>query len=228
MTSQPGKQTTAIFILPNISRSKSNQTMKSGQLIECNQRQGFPKESWRKLGRETSSGPIFTFWKGFIWGKSKWSAALFQYISIALNLTHNKNKLHKSLGYWSRDILNFGILETRQVIVSPPHFVYDFSRKNVFRVYSTNWPSFIVWLPLLLEILGSKCIAIFCFPGCDLILKLTLFLWSSHFSAWPKSQNKKLNFWEPKELLMWSKTHFSHFRRAFICHKILSDLRLCL
>ena len=45
MTSQPGKQTTAIFILPNISRSKSNQTMKSGQLIECNQRQGFPKES---------------------------------------------------------------------------------------------------------------------------------------------------------------------------------------
>ena len=45
MTSQPGKQTTAIFILPNISRSKSNQTMKSGQLIECNHRQGFPKES---------------------------------------------------------------------------------------------------------------------------------------------------------------------------------------
>ena len=46
MTSQPGKQTTtAIFILPNISRSKSNQTMKSGQLIECNQRRGFPKES---------------------------------------------------------------------------------------------------------------------------------------------------------------------------------------
>ena len=61
MTSQPGKQTTAIFILPNISRSKSNQTMKSGQLIECNQRQEFPKESWRKLGRETGSGPIFTF-----------------------------------------------------------------------------------------------------------------------------------------------------------------------
>ena len=34
MTSQPGKQTISIQILPNISRNKGNQTMKSGQLIE--------------------------------------------------------------------------------------------------------------------------------------------------------------------------------------------------
>ena len=34
MTSQPGKQTIAIRILPNRSRSKSNQTMKFGQLTE--------------------------------------------------------------------------------------------------------------------------------------------------------------------------------------------------
>ena len=34
MTSQPGKQTISILILPNISRNKGNQTMKSGQLIE--------------------------------------------------------------------------------------------------------------------------------------------------------------------------------------------------
>ena len=34
MTSQPGIQTIAIHILPNISRSKGNQTMKFGQLIE--------------------------------------------------------------------------------------------------------------------------------------------------------------------------------------------------
>ena len=33
MTWQPGKQTIVIHILPNISRSKSNQTMKFGQLI---------------------------------------------------------------------------------------------------------------------------------------------------------------------------------------------------
>ena len=34
MTAQLGKQIIAINILPNISRSKSNQTMKFGQLIE--------------------------------------------------------------------------------------------------------------------------------------------------------------------------------------------------
>ena len=33
MTSQPGLQTIAIHILPNISQSKGNQTMKPGQLI---------------------------------------------------------------------------------------------------------------------------------------------------------------------------------------------------
>ena len=33
-TSQPGKQTIAIPTLPNITRSKGNQTMKFGQLIE--------------------------------------------------------------------------------------------------------------------------------------------------------------------------------------------------
>ena len=30
-----------------------------------------------------------------------------------------------------------------------------------------NWPNLIIWLPLLLEILGNKCITIVCFPGFD-------------------------------------------------------------
>ena len=36
MTSQPGLQIIAIYILPNISQSKGNQTMKFGQLVEYN------------------------------------------------------------------------------------------------------------------------------------------------------------------------------------------------
>ena len=36
MTSQPGYQTIAILVLSDISRSKDNQTMKFGQLIENN------------------------------------------------------------------------------------------------------------------------------------------------------------------------------------------------
>ena len=38
IASQPGKQIIAIHILPNVSRSIGNQTMKFGQLIEYNMR----------------------------------------------------------------------------------------------------------------------------------------------------------------------------------------------
>ena len=36
MASQPGLKTILIHILPNISQSKGNQTMKFGQLVEYN------------------------------------------------------------------------------------------------------------------------------------------------------------------------------------------------
>ena len=48
MTSQPGLQTIAIHILPNISRSKGNQTMKLGQLLEYNKRNIFLKKLCRE------------------------------------------------------------------------------------------------------------------------------------------------------------------------------------
>ena len=51
----------------------------------------------------------------------------------------------------------------------PPHFVYYFSIKIFLVLYSVNWPNFIVWLPLLLEILGNICIVIICCPVCDVI-----------------------------------------------------------
>ena len=41
MTSQPGLQTIATHILPNISQSKGNETMKLGQFIEYNKRNIF-------------------------------------------------------------------------------------------------------------------------------------------------------------------------------------------
>ena len=59
MTSQPGYQTTiAIHILTNISRSKSNQAMKFGQLIEHNMRNIFLKKSYTKCGGDTIPRPF--------------------------------------------------------------------------------------------------------------------------------------------------------------------------
>ena len=53
MTSQPGKQTIAIHILLNISRSKGNQTTKFGQLIECKIKNIFLEKSYTKRDGET-------------------------------------------------------------------------------------------------------------------------------------------------------------------------------
>ena len=60
MMSQPGLQTIAIHILPNISRSKGNQAMKFGQVIKYN-RNIFLQKWCRKWGKETSSKALFIF-----------------------------------------------------------------------------------------------------------------------------------------------------------------------
>ena len=48
MTSQSGQQAIAIHILPNISRSKGNQAIRLGQLIEYNIRNIFVEKSFTK------------------------------------------------------------------------------------------------------------------------------------------------------------------------------------
>ena len=59
LTSQPGKQTIGIHILPNISRSKGNQqTMNFGQLVEYNMRNIFLEKSYAKYSGETIRSPF--------------------------------------------------------------------------------------------------------------------------------------------------------------------------
>ena len=53
MSPQPGKQTIVIHILSNISRSKGNQSIKCGQLIEYNMTNIFLENSNTKYGGET-------------------------------------------------------------------------------------------------------------------------------------------------------------------------------
>ena len=60
--------------------------MEFGQLTEHDKRNIYFRKSRRKWGRNTSSKPLYLFEKSFIWGKSKCSAAYFQYNLITLNL----------------------------------------------------------------------------------------------------------------------------------------------
>ena len=60
-------------------------------------------------------------------------------------------------------------------------------------LYSSNWPDFIVWLPLLYEILGNMCIAIASKPGCDVMnFEVNLIFLIKPFSLHDRKVVKKL------------------------------------
>ena len=58
ITSQPGSQTIAINIFSYTQRSKDNQTIEFGQLIEYNMRNIFLEKSFTKCGGETIPRPF--------------------------------------------------------------------------------------------------------------------------------------------------------------------------
>ena len=55
MSSEPRKQAIAIQILSNISRSKGNQALKFGQLIDYNMRNIYLKRSYTKMWQRNYS-----------------------------------------------------------------------------------------------------------------------------------------------------------------------------
>ena len=58
MTSQPGKKTILIHVLPNILRNKDNQAMKCGQLREYSMKNIFLEKPYTKCGGETIPRPF--------------------------------------------------------------------------------------------------------------------------------------------------------------------------
>ena len=103
---------------------------------------------------------------------------------------------------------------------SPPHFVYDFSRIMFLMLYSINWPNFILWIPLLLQILGNIYIRIVCQPGCDVInFEINLIFLIKPFCYMTKNQGKNLNILRTKMFLRWNKKHFKVLSIAKNCFR---------
>ena len=126
-------------------------------------------------------------------------------------LEHIKEQPYNILDCWSRNVLVLDFLLKGLELASPPYFVYDFSRKIFLTSYSINWPNFIAWLPLLLEILGNMFIIVICLPACDVkILKLTFLklYYQVIFLHDQKGHDKNLMSSEQKD--------FSSFLKAFI------------
>ena len=115
--------------------------MKFGQLIEQNTKY-FPTKIMQNMSQGDQFQSSFCFFKKtFKLGKSKWSAVYFYYTSLGLNLSYNKNKLYKTLDYWSRNMLNFDILEKSLGLISPSRMISPscmIFKKNVYHIILTD------------------------------------------------------------------------------------------
>ena len=93
------------------------------------------------------------------------------------------------------------------------HTLHDIWRKVFLLLYSINWPNFIVWLYLLCDILGNMCIAIVCWPGCDVIsFEINQSFLIRLFFLYDQNIKTKICMsQEEKELLKWNKKYVSSF-----------------
>ena len=88
-------------------------------------------------------------------------------------------------------------------------------------LYSVNWPTFIVWLLLFLEILGNMCIAIVCYPCCDVMsFEINLiFLIKPFFFIWPKTKTKSV-LRTKRAFLRWNKKTFFIIFKGLLVEKV--------
>ena len=93
MISHPGQQTVVIRIFPNILINKGNQTMKLGQLTECNMRNIFLKNYTQNMVEKLVQ---ILFWKikvDQISGSMAQSLIQFVYIALQVEAYQNMLKL---------------------------------------------------------------------------------------------------------------------------------------
>ena len=92
-------------------KSKGNQAMKFGQLIEDNGINIFLQKPCRKWDRKTSSREIFLFFKIALYKiKASGQHSSFNLFWLTPTGKCNKNKLYNISDFWSRDMLNFNFL----------------------------------------------------------------------------------------------------------------------
>ena len=180
--------------------------MKFGNLIKYNKRNIFLQITCREWGRETSSRYLFK--KVLHEAKASGLQLSFNIFRWPSTLAYNKNKLYKTSNYRYRDMLNFDFLEKGLVIVSPQHFVYDFTRK-------------------IFVVLNSINCAIVCKKGCDIInFEINLVFLIKPFFYITKKSRQKFKYVENERAFRRNKMHFSSFLRGSQLPKVVSDLRV--
>ena len=152
-------------IMFTIARRKDNQTMKFGLIEEYNTRNIFLENHIQNMMERLLPDPFMkNQHRAYLWISSL-KCNKFDLLYVQVEVYQNILKLrcwplaftlHKAF-------LKDGVLE----LVSLLHFLNAFCEKIFLTLYSTDWPSFIVWLSLLLAILGRMCIVIIFCPACE-------------------------------------------------------------
>ena len=137
MTSQTGQQIITIHILPNISKSKENQTMKFGQLIENEMRNIFLEKSYAKCGGEASNRCFIKNQTSvYLWVNSlSCYKVCFHCLSKSRSTKYVKNKVLTTCFY-----LISSLFEKQRglQLVSLPHFPHDSPIKLFLILYLIN------------------------------------------------------------------------------------------
>ena len=134
MRSQTGKQTIAVLTLPRISRSKCNQTMKFGLLIEYNTKNIFLEKSYTKCAGETIPRPSCKKLKlRCLWIHSLYFYTVCFYYMRSWGLSKDvKTKLHTTCFY----LMKFFQKTKRGLeLVSLPHFLHGFWKKKNYIIF---------------------------------------------------------------------------------------------
>ena len=116
--------------MPNISRSKSNQTMKFGQLIECNMRIlgiTFQEKLYPRCGGEISARPFSVKLKYSIWMNSlKFYTVCFYCIPNWGLSKYIETKLQTTCFYLILSIFKKWKIKRGLKLVSLRHFLHNF------------------------------------------------------------------------------------------------------
>ena len=124
--------------------------------------------------------------------------ALIYFCSLRLGDTIKTNCL--KLQTTDPEMLMFYFFKKALGLVSPPHIMHGFLRKIFVMLYFIDWQNFIVWLSLLLEISGNRCIIIVCYKFCNVInfeIYLSFFIKPSF--CMNKNSEQKLNYLKNKK-----------------------------
>ena len=83
-------------------------------------------------------------------------------------------------------------------------------------LFSIFWSNFIIWLPLLLEILCNMCIATICLPGCDVInFEIKLILLITPFFTMTKKSRQNFKYFENEKSFKGEIKSIFHYLKGF-------------